>query len=376
MPRRRACTGPRTRPIRCSPTCSSSILRASSRRSPGPSARRIACCSRRWRRAFASAMDKEFSKAARVGQARAGRGPQARSRPRRRGYRRDHLLHQYVQPERHDRRRPAGAQCARKWPHVEAVGEDFARARLAGRRRISREVRPAEGPRRARLQSRRLRLHDLHRQFRTAAAGNLEDRSTTTISWPPPCSPATATSRAASTRTCAPTISPRRRWWSLMRSPASMQIDMNKTPLGIDKKGKKVFLKDIWPSSREIDVGHRASASPSRCSRKKYANVFKGDANWRKIARQGRPHLCVGPQIDLCAEPALFRRHMHRAPTPVRRHRRGAHARPVPRLDHDRPHLAGGLDQARFARPGNIWSITRSSRPTSISTARGAATTK
>ena len=45
-PRRRACTAPRTRRIRCSPTCSSSISPRSSRRSPARSARRIACCSR------------------------------------------------------------------------------------------------------------------------------------------------------------------------------------------------------------------------------------------------------------------------------------------------------------------------------------------
>ena len=56
--------------------------------------------------------------------------------------------------------------------HGEAVGEDLARARLAGGRGISGEIRPAERSRRARLQSRRLRLHHLHRQFRPAAGGD------------------------------------------------------------------------------------------------------------------------------------------------------------------------------------------------------------
>ncbi len=53
-------------------------------------------------------------------------------------------------------------------PDRKAVGEDLARARLAGRRRISRQFRPAEGSRQARLQPHRLWLHDLHRQFRSA----------------------------------------------------------------------------------------------------------------------------------------------------------------------------------------------------------------
>ena len=34
----------------------------------------------------------------------------------------------------------------------------------------------------------------------------------------------------------------------------SMYSDLAKQPLGLDKKGKKVFLKDIWPTSREITV--------------------------------------------------------------------------------------------------------------------------
>ena len=106
-------------------------------------------------------------------------------------------------------------------PEAEAVGEDLARARLAGRRGISRQVRPAEGPRQARLQSGRLRLHQLHRQFRAARRRKSPSRSTRTTSSRPRCSRATAISKAASTRTCARTISPRRRSSSPMRSPAT-----------------------------------------------------------------------------------------------------------------------------------------------------------
>ncbi len=56
----------------------------------------------------------------------------------------------------------------------QAVGEDLAGARLAGGRRISRQIRLAEGSRQARIQSRRLRLHYLYRQFRPAAAGDFQ----------------------------------------------------------------------------------------------------------------------------------------------------------------------------------------------------------
>ena len=124
---------------------------------------------------FAAAMDKEFKKAPMLDKRVPGRGPQARSRQRRRGDRRHHLLHQHLQSERDDRRRPAGAQGGGQGPDLKALGEDLACAGLAGGRRISRQVRPAEGSRQARLQSRRLWLHHLHRQFRSAAGGNFQD---------------------------------------------------------------------------------------------------------------------------------------------------------------------------------------------------------
>jgi len=66
----------------------------------------------------------------------------------------------------------------------------------------------------------------------------------------------------------------------------SMQVDIAREPLGTDQKGKKVFLKDIWPSNKEI--GSFVAKNVTRqIFAKKYADVFKGDANWRKIAVKG-----------------------------------------------------------------------------------------
>jgi aconitate hydratase len=66
----------------------------------------------------------------------------------------------------------------------------------------------------------------------------------------------------------------------------TMQTDIAKAPLGTDKNGKKVYLRDIWPSSKEIASVIKKSINKQMFS-KKYANVFKGDANWRKIAVKG-----------------------------------------------------------------------------------------
>ncbi|HET9714723.1 MAG TPA: aconitate hydratase AcnA [Pseudolabrys sp.] len=66
----------------------------------------------------------------------------------------------------------------------------------------------------------------------------------------------------------------------------SMNVDLAREPLGADEKGKKVFLKDIWPSNREI--GDFVAKNITRqMFAKKYADVFKGDSNWRKISVKG-----------------------------------------------------------------------------------------
>ncbi len=66
----------------------------------------------------------------------------------------------------------------------------------------------------------------------------------------------------------------------------SMNVDVAKEPLGTDQKGKKVYLKDIWPSNKEIAEFIRKNISKQIFARK-YADVFKGDANWRKISIKG-----------------------------------------------------------------------------------------
>jgi aconitate hydratase len=66
----------------------------------------------------------------------------------------------------------------------------------------------------------------------------------------------------------------------------SMNIDVAKGAIGVDKKGKKVFLKDIWPTSREINAVIKKCIT-KEVFKRKYANVFKGDAQWGKIAVKG-----------------------------------------------------------------------------------------
>ena len=62
----------------------------------------------------------------------------------------------------------------------------------------------------------------------------------------------------------------------------TMDIDLSSEPLGQDKNGQDVFLKDIWPSSQEVaELVERTVTREAFQS--KYADVFKGDEKWQGV---------------------------------------------------------------------------------------------
>ncbi|MEO7071486.1 MAG: aconitate hydratase AcnA [Rhodanobacter sp.] len=62
----------------------------------------------------------------------------------------------------------------------------------------------------------------------------------------------------------------------------SLDIDLTTQPLGQGRDGKDVFLKDVWPSNKEIS-DLMAGAVTADMFRKNYADVFKGDERWNAI---------------------------------------------------------------------------------------------
>ncbi len=62
----------------------------------------------------------------------------------------------------------------------------------------------------------------------------------------------------------------------------SVYADLTNEPLGQGKDGKDVFLRDIWPTSKEIDTFIRKNVT-KKIFKERYADVFKGDTNWRKV---------------------------------------------------------------------------------------------
>ncbi len=66
----------------------------------------------------------------------------------------------------------------------------------------------------------------------------------------------------------------------------TMTIDIDSEPLGESKDGKPVYLKDIWPNSKEIADMVRKSITP-KMFRTRYGDVFLGDKRWQKIKVEG-----------------------------------------------------------------------------------------
>ena len=62
----------------------------------------------------------------------------------------------------------------------------------------------------------------------------------------------------------------------------NMNFDLYKTSLGQDKNGKEVYLKDIWPSNKEIEDLMLTSLN-AEMFKKRYSNVSKGPKEWREI---------------------------------------------------------------------------------------------
>ncbi|NBR90792.1 MAG: aconitate hydratase, partial [Rhodobacteraceae bacterium] len=61
-----------------------------------------------------------------------------------------------------------------------------------------------------------------------------------------------------------------------------MNIDLTSEPIGTSKDGKPVYLKDIWPTNKEIaDLVH--ATVTREAFQKKYADVFKGDEKWQGV---------------------------------------------------------------------------------------------
>jgi aconitate hydratase len=85
----------------------------------------------------------------------------------------------------------------------------------------------------------------------------------------------------------------------------TMNIDLTREPLAEDPDGKPVYLKDIWPSNREIAETVRSAVNDTMF-KKRYGNVFEGPDEWKKVPRVEGMTFAWNPGSTYLALPPYF----------------------------------------------------------------------
>ena len=241
---------------------------------------------------------------------------------------------------------------------------------------LLRAGRPHAVPRQARLQPRRLRLHDLHRQLRPADPGasarRVNDNDLAVVSV------------LSGNRNFEGRINPDVKMNYLASPPlvvayalaGSMDVDLTTEPLGPGHR-------------RQRRLPARTSGRPARRSRRSSTRRSRSEMFSRRLRRRLRRRRALAepadarratPSSGTPTRPTSASRRTSTAcrpsPTPVDRHRGRPGARRARRLGHHRPHLAGRRDQGGPPGRAATSPSTASSRATSTPTARAAATTR
>ncbi len=95
----------------------------------------------------------------------------------------------------------------------------------------------------------------------------------------------------------------------------SVNTDLTRDPLGEDLDGKPVYLKDIWPSNREIAETVRSAVNDTMF-KKRYGNVFEGPEEWRKVPLVEGMTFSWDPGSTYLAHPPYFE-NMPKEPGPL-----------------------------------------------------------
>ncbi|ODA27923.1 aconitate hydratase AcnA [Planctopirus hydrillae] len=82
-------------------------------------------------------------------------------------------------------------------------------------------------------------------------------------------------------------------------------IDLTKDPIGTGSSGEAVYLKDIWPSSKEIEAAIEAAITPDVFQRE-YGAATKGPEEWQKIGGAGGDLYQWDTKSTYVQEPPFF----------------------------------------------------------------------
>ncbi len=85
----------------------------------------------------------------------------------------------------------------------------------------------------------------------------------------------------------------------------TVNIDFETEPLGTDQNGNPVYLRDIWPSMKEIRELEKQAITPEMF-KEKYAHVYEGDENWRSLPAEKSEIYHWDPKSTYIKKPPFF----------------------------------------------------------------------
>jgi aconitate hydratase len=94
-----------------------------------------------------------------------------------------------------------------------------------------------------------------------------------------------------------------------------VDINLATDPLGTGKDGEPVYLRDIWPTAKEVSDAMTASLSPE-LFRERYAEVFAGDKVWQDLPVPEGSRYAWDPKSTYVAEPPFFQ-NLSKEPGPL-----------------------------------------------------------
>src|SRR5206468_7620328 len=85
----------------------------------------------------------------------------------------------------------------------------------------------------------------------------------------------------------------------------TVDIDLEREPLGTDRAGNPVFLRELWPTQQEVEATVARSVKPEMFART-YANVFTGNPRWNEIRVPEGELYRWNPESTYIHEPPFF----------------------------------------------------------------------
>ena len=94
-----------------------------------------------------------------------------------------------------------------------------------------------------------------------------------------------------------------------------INADLTKDPVGFDRNGDAVYLKDIWPTTADVREAVRSAVKPEQFQ-EQYANALEGDEEWKKLQVPAGQTFVWDEKSTYVKKPTFFE-NMPRTPAPL-----------------------------------------------------------